>query len=436
MKPIAILFSLFLFHFGLRSASLSAQNPAPGKPQTRTIVLTGGTIHVGNGQVIPNGTVVFANGVITGVGANLSYQAQEVELIDVTGKHVYPGLIAANSTVGLTEIASVRATDDHNETGQINPNVRALVAYSADSEIIPTVRGNGVLVVQAVPDGGVVTGQSSVFNLDGWNWEDAALKADDGIWLNWPPLFNRGGGVFEGPTTLRKSDTRQPILAELERTFGDARAYAQLPAPATPNLKLEAMRGLFDGSKALYLAADYGRDIIEAVKFAQRMGVKRPVLAGGAEANQCLDFLRESKIPVILGATHELPYRTDDDVDLPYRLPSLLQKAGIPVAISYGGLSWRTRNLPFLAGTAAGFGLEKEEALKMITSVPAQILGIADRVGTLEVGKQATLLVSKGDLLDMRTSVVERAWIQGRAVDLDDKQKRLYRKFSEKYNAK
>jgi imidazolonepropionase-like amidohydrolase len=417
----------------LAPLALLAQNPAPGKPQTRTIVLSGGTIHVGNGQVIPNGTLVFANGVITAVGTNVSYQAQEVEVVNVTGKHVYPGLIAAFSTIGLTEIASVRATDDHAETGQVNPNVRALVAYSTDSEIIPTVRGNGILIAQAVPDGGVVSGQSSVLNLDGWNWEDAVLKPDDGIWLTWPPLFNRGGGVFEGPTTLRKNDARQPILTELERTFGDARAYAQLPRPATPNLKLEAMRGLFDGSKALYLNADYGRDIIEAVTFARRFGVKRPVLVGGAEAHQCLDFLRESKIPVILGGVHDLPYRTDDDVDLPYRLPSLLQKAGIPVAISYGGLSWRVRNLPFLAGTAAGFGLDKEEALKTITSVPAQILGIADKVGTLDVGKQATLLVSKGDLLDMRTSIVEQAWIGGRAVDLDDKQKRLYRKFSEKY---
>ena len=172
----------------LAPLSLLAQNPAPGKPQARQIAVVGGTVHVGNGQVIENGVVVFDNGQIKTVGnAQTSFDRAASDVIDASGKHVYPGLIAANTTVGLTEIASVRATDDHNEIGQLNPNVRALVAYSTDSEIIPTVRGNGVLVVQAVPEGSVVAGQSSVFNLDGWNGEDAALKADDGIWLAWPP---------------------------------------------------------------------------------------------------------------------------------------------------------------------------------------------------------------------------------------------------------
>ena len=428
---------LLLFFLLTSQFAVFAQNPAPGKPQTRAVALVGGTIHVGNGQVIENGVLVFENGLIKTVGtAQTTFDRTTTDVVEVAGKHVYPGLIAAASTVGLSEIASVRATVDNAETGQINPNVRALVAYSADSEIIPTVRGNGVLVVQAAPTGGVITGQSSVFQLDGWNWEDAVLKADDGIWMDYPTLFSRGGGGFDGPTALRKNDNRQPILTELERTFADARAYTELKNGGVPNLKLEAMRGLFDGSKALYINADYGRDIIEAVKFAQKSGVKRPVIVGGAQASQCLDFLKENNIPVILGGVHELPYRTDDDVDLPYKLPSILQKAGIQVVISYAGLSWRSRNLPFLAGTAAGFGLDKEEALKMITANAAQILGIADKVGTLETGKHATLLISKGDLLDMRTSVVERAWIQGRAVDLDDKQKRLYRKFSEKYDTK
>lgn len=428
---------LLLFFLLTSQFAVFAQNPAPGKPQTRAVALVGGTIHVGNGQVIENGVLVFENGLIKTVGtAQTTFDRTTTDVVEVAGKHVYPGLIAAASTVGLSEIASVRATVDNAETGQINPNVRALVAYSADSEIIPTVRGNGVLVVQAAPTGGVITGQSSVFQLDGWNWEDAVLKADDGIWMDYPPLFSRGGGGFDGPTALRKNDNRQPILTELERTFADARAYTELKNGGVPNLKLEAMRGLFDGTKALYINADYGRDIIEAVKFAQKSGVKRPVIVGGAQASQCLDFLKENNIPVILGGVHELPYRTDDDVDLPYKLPSILQKAGIQVVISYAGLSWRSRNLPFLAGTAAGFGLDKEEALKMITANAAQILGIADKVGTLETGKHATLLISKGDLLDMRTSVVERAWIQGRAVDLDDKQKRLYRKFSEKYDTK
>lgn len=412
----------------------NAQNPVPAKPQSKPVILFGGTAHLGNGQVIQSSIITFDKGVITTVAdaTSVRISREGSDFFDITGKHVYPGLVSAATHVGLSEIESTASTVDFTETGQVNPNVRALVAYNTDSEIIPTIRGNGILTSQAVPEGGVVSGQSSIFMMDGWNWQDAVLKADDGIWLNWPPFMSRELNFETFTFTQTRNTRRNAILQELDKTFNDASAYAE-GTSITRNLKLEVMKGLYDGSKTLFVRTDLAKEIIEAVQFAKSHKVQKVVISGGAEAYRVIDFLKENNIPVILGGVHELPNRADDDVDMPYKLPSILHKAGVQTAISYAGLSWRTRNLPFLAGTAAGFGLDKEEALKLITSAPAKILGIDSQVGTLEKGKHATIIVSQGDLLDMRTSIVELAFIKGAKIDLDDKQKRLYRKFSEKY---
>ncbi len=423
----------------LVSLTSLAQNPAPARPQTKTIALTSGTVHVGNGQVIPNGVVLFHNGVITNVvdGTIVRLDLTNVEVIDVSGKHVYPGLISPASTVGLEEIGAVRATVDKQEVGILNPNVRSLIAYNTDSEIIPTIRNNGVLLTQAMPQGGTVSGSSSVMMADGWNWEDAVLKKDDGIWLNWPRYFTRDFNFDDFTTVIRKDEKRGPAIEALRATFADAKAYAALPTPTPMNLKLEAMRGLFSGKQNLYIRADYGKDIIDAVTFARSVGVQKVVIVGGEEANRVVSFLKEANVPVILSGLHRLPNREDEAVDLPYRMPGILQKAGILVGLSYADEWWRTRNLPFLAGTAAGFGIsDREEALKMVTSNTAKILGIDNLVGTLENGKQATLFVSAGDALDMRTNVVEQVFIQGRKVNLDDRHKRLYKTYKEKYEQK
>ncbi len=420
--------------------SAKAQNPAPGKTQARQIVLSGGTVHVGNGQVIQNGLVLFSNGIITNVvdGTLVKLKLDpNTEVIDVTGKHVYPGFISPASTVGLQEVSAVRATVDMGETGIINPNVRALIAYNTDSEIIPTIRNNGILLTQATPQGGTVSGTSSVMQTDGWNWEDAVLRKDDGLWLNWPTYFAREFNPEDFSISLKKNEKRLEVINALRTTFADAKGYAdgtQTGGKSATNLKLAAMRGLFTGEQALYIRADYAKDILEAVKFAQAAGVKRPVIVGGEESNRVVDFLKDNNVPVILSRLHRLPNRTDEDVDLPYRMPGILQKAGVLVALSYEDEWWRTRNLPFLAGTAVGFGVtDREEALKMITSNTAKIMGIDRLVGTLETGKHATFFVSKGDALDMRTNVVEQAFIQGRKVNLDDRHKRLYNTYLEKY---
>lgn len=423
--------------FGL-SAGSQAQNPAPAKPQAKPVVLTSATIHVGNGQVIPNGAIAFDKGIITQVGpAGSVSMPAGAETIDVKGKHVYPGLISLNTTVGLQEIASVRATLDYQEVGEINPHVRALVAYNTDSEVIPTLRGNGILLSQSVPQGGAISGSSSVFYSDGWNWEDAVLKKDDGIWLSWPPFL---AGKFDNETftyAIKRNEKRQETIDLFKKTFAEAKAYSEIANPSPVNLRLAAMKPLFEGTANLYIRADYAKDIIESVRFAKETGVKKIVIAGGNEAHKVTSFLKEHQIPVIINTTHRLPDGADENVYLPYELPGILHKAGVKVAITYADEWWRTRNLGFLAGTASGFSdVAPEDALQFVTRNAADIIGAGQQVGTLEKGKQASLLVSDGDILDMRGNMVQMAFIRGGKVNLDDKQKRLYEKYKEKYGKK
>lgn len=428
MKYILLLISIII------SSLTFAQPPSPAKPQAKPVVLVGGTAHLGNGQVIQHAVIAFENGKITEVSEATSTTINRPgsEVIDISGKHVYPGLIAPNTSLGLREVGAVRATNDYYETGAINPNVRSLIAFNTDSELIPTVRANGVLLSQATPEGGVVSGTSSIVQLDAWNWEDAAFKKDDGIHLNWPAMFEQGG-IWYNLEPIKKNEQRNKILEELKRTFTDAMAYSQIKNPETVNLKLESMRGLFDGNKTLFVHADFGKEIIESIQFAKAYGVKKVVIIGGADAWMVVDYLKENNIPVLLTTLHRLPTRVEDDVDLPFKMPQLLTQAGILVGLSYDGEPMQTRNLPFLAGTAAAYGLPKEEALTLITLNNARILGIEQQAGSIEKGKDATLVVSNGDLLDMRTNDVTHAFIGGRQIILDDKQKRLYKRFSEKY---
>jgi len=264
--------------------------------------------------------------------------------------------------------------------------------------------------------------------LDAWNWEDAAVRTDIGLHLNWPRMF-----VYRSSPEQEENQRNTTIreLAALEQLFAEAKAYAAGAKPLEENVKLEAMRGLFDGSKKLFVHCDYVKEIEAAVAFSKRWGTKL-VIVGGADAWRVTDLLRKEQVPVILGRTHSLPPREDDDTDLPYKLPGLLRKAGVVFALSIDG-SWQLRNLPYMAGTTAGYGLTKEEALAAITASPAAILGIADRTGKLETGKDANLLIVSGDLLDMRSSTVEQAFINGRSISLDNVQKQLYQKYSDKY---
>jgi imidazolonepropionase-like amidohydrolase len=413
-----------------------AQNPAPAQNQKQAIALIGGTIHVGNGKIIENGVIVFDNGIIKSIGEMNSPIPTNVEIIDVKGKSIYPGIIAPNAQVGLQEIGALRPTNDIAELGNMNPNVRALIAYNTDSEIIPTIRGNGVLIGQATPDGGIISGTSAIMEYDGWNWEDAVVKKDDGVWLSWPSYFSRSFDFEDFKVKTKKNDKKADELRELIQFFNEAKAYATLDKPDNINLKFEAMKGLFNASKTLFVRADYGKEIFEAIKFSKELGINKIVIVGAEQAELVLDLLKTNKIPVLVSPTHRLPTMPDDDVWKPYKLPATLMKAGILVGIYYTDEFYKTRNLPFIAGTAAGFGMTSEEALEMVTLNNAKILGIDKQVGSLEIGKHATLVVSKGDVLDMKSNTIELAFIRGKKIDLDDKQKRLNKKFSDKFGIK
>ncbi len=419
---------------------LTAQPPAPAPPQAGPILIVGATAHLGNGQVLPNSAISFEKGKITLVADATTIRIDRSrfsKIFDASGKHVYPGFIAPDTRLGLVEIDAVRATQDFAEVGAVNPNARALIAYNTDSEVIPTVRANGVLLAQIVPTGGLVSGSSSVVQLDAWNWEDAAYRTDDGVHLNWPQARRPGArSARRGPQSDggEQEDGYEKAIQELRRYFEEAKAYAQKTSPEPANLRFEAMRALFSGKKNLYVHVNQARTIQEAVLFAEQYGLK-PVLVGGNDAWQVADFLKAHNTPVILSKTHRLPGREDEPVDLPYSNAGALHAAGVLFCISEDG-GWRQRNLPFQAGHAVGYGLPAEAAVQCITQNAARILGIEQTTGTLEVGKDANLFISEGDALDMRSNQISAAFIQGRELNLDNKQKELSRRYEAKYGKK
>jgi hypothetical protein len=302
------------------------------------------------------------------------------------------------------------------------------------------VRTNGILLAQITPRSGTISGTSSIIELDGWNWEDMALKTDDGIHLNWPRMFKREREKdedFNEMPPLKKNEDYDKQKNELKKFFSDAKAYNEIPA-AEKNLRLEAMKGIFSGAKILYVHVNYVKEIEDAVHFSKDAGVKKMVIVGGTDSWMVADILKENNIPVMVNRVHDLPERTDDDIDLPYKLPALLQKTGVLFCLENSGdmEEMQERNLPFNAGTAAAYGLTKEEALASITLNAAKILGIDNRVGSLEAGKDATLFISTGDALDMKSNNVELAFIRGKKLDLSNEQKALYEKYMKKYGLK
>ncbi|MEJ8801649.1 amidohydrolase family protein [Pontibacter sp. H249] len=409
-----------------------AQVPAAAPKQSKPVLLKGATLHIGNGQVVENAAVGFDKGKITYAGPQSGANLSGYDVVDVTGQHIYPGLIHPNSTLGLNEIESVRATIDWREVGDINPHVRSVIAYNTDSDIIPTIRTNGVLMTQVTPVGGTISGTSSVVQLDAWNWEDAIVKADEGIHLNWPNMLIATGNSAYDARLGRMREQREEALNQLTSLFRDAAVYKS-GKHDNENLKLASTAGLFDGSKKLYIHANYGKEIIESVNFAKEHGVKNIVIVGGQDAVAVADFLKANNIAVIYSGVHALPSRAEEDVDMPYKTPYLLHKAGVQFALDYDLSIHGIRNLPFIAGTAAAYGLDKEQALASVSLNTAKILGIDKQAGSVEVGKDATIVVSSGDLLDMRTNNVTHAFIQGRKIDLNNKQKYLYEKFDNKY---
>ena len=391
----------------------------------------GATAHLGNGEVIQNAAISIKNGEFDLV-ADASMIRIDPSAFDtiykIYGKHIYPSFIVPNTTLGITEIDRVRASHDYNETGGINPNVRSLIAYNTDSKLVKTIRTNGVLIAQVTPRGGLISGQSSIMYLNGENWEDAALKADDGIHINWPnSYYNTGWWAEPGETEENKEYENK--ISELEKLFSKAKAYES--SINIIDLKMESMKGLFDGTKNLYIHANSASDIRDAIDFSEKHLVRNIIIVGGEDALAIATILVEKNIPVILNRVHRLPKSQDSPVDEPFKQAKELQDAGVLFCLSYEGdmEAMGARNLSFTAGTTIAYGQEYEKAVQSITLNTAKILGIADIVGSIESGKKATFFISSGDALDMRTNNVEQAFINGIAIDLNNHQKELFEKY-------
>jgi imidazolonepropionase-like amidohydrolase len=422
MKKIIIA----IFILSIAGKAFSQANVLPALPQNEIIALTHATIHVGNGDVIDDGTIVFTNGKITAVGK--SVDVSNAKVIDCSGKQIYPGLILTDSNIGLEETQAIRAEHDDYELGDLNPDVRSLVAYNTDSKIINTVRSNGILLANVVPNGGILSGTSSIMQLDGWNWEDAVYKTEIGIHFRMPSLI---------PTSTENSasETLKKAYQQIDNVrnfFREARSYFNEATHTATNIKFESVKDLFNQTQTFFVHCEMVNEMMIAIEFAKEFGFKT-VIVGGTESNKIADYLKQNNIAVILNQMHNLPIMQDDDIDTYAKLPYQLQQAGITYCINDFDDMNRGRNLMFNAGVAVGFGLTKEQALTAITLNAAKILGIDKQTGSLEINKDANIIVSDGDLLDIKTSNISYAFIQGRQINLDNKQKQLYERYKTKY---
>ena len=424
------LYTLLLFCLGLM---VQAQQ-TPAANQAASLLIQGATLHIGDGTVIENGMIGIADGKILEVGKTGSQQNTYDNTVDANGQHVYPGFIAANSTVGMVEIDAIRPTNDLNEIGTFLPNIRTIIAYNAESKVVESLRPNGILTAQIVPTRGRIAGSSSIVQLDAWNWEDAGIKVDEGMHIYWPRTYRRGNRTKGEDPLVYDQNNYSKRTAELDQYLAEAKTYdANAKKEHLPHA---ALTGALNGSQRVYLHAKEKRQILDGIAFLKKHGIDNIVLVGGDDAHLITAFLKKHDIPVIVSRPHRLPSTEDEDVKLPFKMAKILLDAGLTITIDVSGRMERmnTRNLPFYAGTFAAYGVEKEKAVEMITLSAAKILGVDEQLGSLTVGKDATLFVAKGDALDMRTNQLSHAFIQGRALSLETHQTELWKRYMEKFS--
>lgn len=403
--------------------------------QDHPIYISGATVHTATGDVIEDGLVGFNEGRITFVGSadflSRVSLTQDTEVIDATGMHVYPGLIAPMTRLGLTEINAVRAMRDYAEAGSFNPEVRAAVSVNPDSTLIPVARTNGILIFGSSPSGGRMPGRASVMRADGWTYEDMAIDQAAGLVINWPSVrarYQRFESDDEAAKRIKDN------LDELDAFFDAADAYLaakEADSNHATDLRFEAMRPMLAGDKPVFINANDLDQITSAVAWSLDRGLK-PVIVGARDALGAADLLTRHGVPIILRGTHVFPKRADSPYDEPFTMPAQLAAAGIRWCLDSADRDGNVRNLPYEAARAAAFGLDPDLALQSITSATANILGIGDDYGSLENGKSATLFVSDGDCLEI-TSNVQMAFIDGKRIDLSNKQTELRDKYIEKY---
>jgi imidazolonepropionase-like amidohydrolase len=410
----------------------------PGKKQDKTVAIVDATIYPVTSASIENGVLLVENGIIKAVGAEVTIPQDAIQ-ISAKGKSIYPGFIESHSQLGLTEIAAVRATRDFREPGMFNPNVKSFVSINMENVILPVTRTGGVLVALSAPSGGLISGQSSIVQLDGWTYEDMVLSPVAAVQVNWP-LQRLPARTIARLDKEKLAEEKEELKEQQEKLFEFfelAKAYhegrSQADSQTAFDSKLEAMRDVVAGRVPMMVRADQSAEIQSAVSFAARENLKI-ILLGGYDAVKCAELLKSNNVPVIVSATHRLPLRRDDRHDDSYTLPARLKNAGVKFCISSTDRSetWNTRNLPFHAAVAQAYGLDRNSALRSVTIDAAEILGIADRVGSLEAGKDATFIVVNGDPLEA-VSTIDRAWVAGREIDLSNRQTRLYEKYREKY---
>lgn len=426
---------IFLLVIIVSAASGYGQTPTPGKKQEKSILYINATVHIGDGTKFLKGAVGFDNGLISYVGTTTEVRRNLYEeVIDVEGMHIYPGFIAPNSTLGLQEIGSVRATRDQREVGDINPHIRSLTAFQTESDITTTVRTNGILIAQITPRGSFVGGQSSVVHFDGWNWEDALIRESDGVHVYWPRMYERDhtGKLL----SLKERGLYKKRVESLEGYLDQAKAYQNRANEEDVDLRLQAFSKLLKNEMNLYVHAQTAKQMTAAISLKRKYNIEKMLIVGGRESHLITNLLKENNVGVMVGRLHDLPWNDYDDVDLPYKLPKILQDAGVKWCFENAGdmEQMNSRNLPFYAGTAIAYGLEYEQAVAGLTLNTAEMIGVSTKYGSLQVGKSATLIISKGDALDMMTNNIISAYIDGRSLELTNRQIGLYKKFKKKYS--
>jgi len=432
MKATHILVS-FALAWGSSTAGFAQDLVHKAAPQSKAVILHGVTLHTVSDGTFPEASILFEDGRIKQIAKARQTITVEgpVEIVDASGQHVYPGYVALGSTMGLTEIGSVDMTLDVNEAGSVSPEVRAGVAVNADSWVIPVTRRNGVLTCGVMPSGGRVPGRASIIRMDGWTWEDMALVPDAGLVVNWP-----NSGPF-GSEDSKRAESAAEQLASLSELFDSAAAYLDArhnDPDVETDLRLRAMAGAVLGTSKVFINANSVSQIESAVAWAVERKLDF-IIVGGHSAALCLDLLKRHDVPVAVTSAHRMPGRRDLSYREPYELPAVLEAAGIRWCLTYSPSSWTNsaqRNLPYEAAACVAHGLSPEAALRSITASPAEILGLGDELGTLEVGKRATLFLTDGDALEPTTRVLS-AYIDGRKLDLTDKQTALDAKYREKY---
>lgn len=403
----------------------------PNVESAQRVILRAATIHTVSGASFTPGEVLISNGRIIAVGQVIT-TPDAAQIIDLKGLQLYPGLIAANTSLGLTEISGVRATQDTTEVGNFTPDVQSWIAVNPDSELIPVARAGGITHVQVTPQGGTISGQSGVIALAGWGIEDMVIQNGVSLHINWPEMGLQFG--FKSKSPDEQSKEREKKLRELDEFFNEAEAYAKAvtagAASVTKHPVWDSMKPALTRKQTIVVHADDLRQIKAAVAWAKRRNYAL-IIAGARDAWQVADLLAKEKVPVIYDATYSLPSLENDSYDVHFKAPATLHRAQVQLTLSFPIGSWSAanlRNLSHLAAQAVAHGLPQNEALRSITLNPAKLLGVDDRLGSIEIGKEATFIAVDGDLLDIRTNV-KRMWIAGKETSLESRHTRLYERY-------